>query len=215
MRIVKLRGNPGECDEAITHFGAVWELALESGEETKPQRTQIEEIYCCVEGRGEIYLNDNRHTVASGDVLVVPKLTSHWLANPSSPLLRCLTVEAVKPTGAEGAVEAAEPASAEAEEPVDPEAAIPGTIEVLEAQIGSLPKMLDQVAAIQHIVQIFDTAGQLSEQIENAYGLDNAEGVDALAKIERQIMDAVVEITKRYQRGSIDVSGFGGRFKNL
>jgi len=182
----------------------VWEVELGRGESTPPrERAEREEIYCCVEGAGQIFLAAERHPLKRGEVFFVPRATERWLENPSSGLLRCLYV----------ASPPLEAASAEAADP----AAVSPTIEELEQQIQSLPKRLDQAEAIQRIVQLFDTAGHLSEAIENALGLDTESGVSALTRIERQVMDAVVEISRRYQRPGLDLDlgKFGGRLRGL
>ena len=59
---------------------------------------------------------------------------------------------------------------------------------------------MNEAAAIQKIVELFDVGGRLSEQIEQALGLDNDDGVGALSTIERKIMKAVVEIAERYRK---------------
>lgn len=201
MRITRLTSpKVGALDGASPHFGAVWEVELEGGEATRPyQHPRLEEIYCCVEGHGEIYVRDERHALVRGQVFFVPRETHHWLENPTDALMRCLAVESpVLP------------------EPRVPEkVTIPDMMQRLEQQIDALPSELDRVAAIQHIVSLFDVAGHLSEQIEDAFGLDNEDGVSALTKIEDRIMRAVVEITRRYERGQIDLGGFGGRLKDL
>jgi mannose-6-phosphate isomerase-like protein (cupin superfamily) len=182
-------------------FGAVWEVELDAGEATQPHRhDEIDEIYCFVEGEGEIVVANRKKPVVRGEVVHIPRLACHWVENNSRGLLRCLTIESPSEPRAEGA-EGAEAAAAEKE-----------TIGRLESSIQELPREMDQVAAIKSIVRLFDIAGRLSEQIENAFGLDNEEGVQALGKVERRVMDAVVEITRRYQsQRGLDLGGFGGR----
>ena len=205
MKIVKLRSNPDHAFEGKTdHFGGVWEVELARGESTPPRtRAEREEIYCCVEGAGQIFLATERHPLTRGEVFFVPRETERWLENPSSGLLRCLYVASPPLPIAT--------APAESDE-VDAPAP---TLEELEEQLRSLPKRLDQAEAIQRIVQLFDTAGHLSEAIENALGLDTESGVSALTSIERQVMDAVVEISRRYQRPGLDLGTFGGRLRGL
>ena len=198
MKIFKLPTHPefagGEA--APRHFGAVWEVELEPKEATQPHRHEdLEEIYCFVEGEGEIIVANRKKPVVRGEVVHIPRLASHWLENNSRGLLRCLAIEG-PPVAAEGEAEAGETKE---------------TVGHLEKSITELPKEMDRVAAIKGIVALFDIAGRLSEQIENAFGLDNDEGVAALTRIEKRIMDAVIEITKRYQRHELDLGGFGGR----
>jgi mannose-6-phosphate isomerase-like protein (cupin superfamily) len=205
MKIVRLPTHPGlatpDSPEA-RRFGAVWEVELDSGEATQPHRhDDLEEIYCFVEGEGEIVVAHKKKPVARGEVIHIPRLTSHWVENNSRGLLRCLAIESP-----------ADPAAVEAG--AEGEGAKPETVGALEKAISDLPRdaEMDQVAAIKNIVALFDIAGRLSEQIERAFGLDNEEGTEALGRIEKRIMDAVVEITKRYQKHTgRDLGGFGGR----
>ena len=191
-----LGGEKPDATGAAKVFGSVWEVQLESGEATQPHHHEdLEEIYCFVEGEGEIVVANKKKPVTRGEVITIPRLTCHWLENNSRGRLRCLAIEGPPAPGA--------PAGDES-----PKETIGG----LEKAITELPKEMDRVAAIKNIVALFDIAGKLSEQIENAFGLDNEEGLEALTRIEKRIMDAVVEITKRYQRHTgLDLGGFGGR----
>ena len=182
-------------------WGGVWEVELEAGEQTQPhQHEDLEEIYCFVEGMGEVVIAQRKRPVARGEVIHIPRLTSYWLENNSAGRLRALAIESkVSPPGSEKGAEGEKPPARE-------------TVGSLEKMIHEMPKEMDQVSAIKQIVGLFDVAGRLSEQIEDAFGLDNDEGVDALSRIEKKIMDAVVEITRRYQRQTgRDLGGFGGR----
>jgi quercetin dioxygenase-like cupin family protein len=199
MKIQRLTSPPDfKLEGKHTCFGGVWEVELDSGEQTQPhQHEDLEEIYCFVEGMGEIVIAQRKRPVARGEVIHVPKLTSHWVENNSGGRLRCLAIE----SHAENAEDAAERPGQMRE-----------TVGSLEKLIHEMPKEMDQVAAIKQIVGLFDIAGRLSEQIEEAFGLDNEDGVEALSKIERKIMDAVVEITRRYERRTgRNLGGFGGR----
>ncbi len=210
-----------------SRIGAVWVVELESGEETVPHlHDEIEEIYCMVEGEGEIVVAQSKRAVRAGEVVHVPALTRHWLRNPFPHRLRCVTVESVldesRPvqvtvaTGSERAEAEPEPEPLEAA-PATPEVAIPAdlaeAISALEQTILDMPERMDRVAAIQKIVVLFDMAGQLSERIEQTFGLDNERGVRALSSIERRVMDAVVEISRRYRLDDtdLDLGSFGGR----
>jgi mannose-6-phosphate isomerase-like protein (cupin superfamily) len=200
MKIFKLPTHAEfKSDGDKRHFGSVWEVELEQGEATQPHRHEdLEEIYCFVEGEGEIVVANRKKPVTRGEVIHIPRLTSHWVENNSRGLLRCLAIEG--------------PASAPAEAEAGSESK--ETVGHLEKAIQELPKdkEMDRVQAIKSIVALFDIAGRLSEQIESAFGLDNEEGVEALGRIEKRIMDAVVEITRRYTRHSgFDLGGFGGR----
>jgi hypothetical protein len=65
-----------------------------------------------------------------------------------------------------------------------------------------LPEELSEAEAIQTIVRLFDIGGHLSEQIEEALGLDNEVGVNALTQIEKKLMEAIVSIADLYRGGS-------------
>jgi mannose-6-phosphate isomerase-like protein (cupin superfamily) len=200
MKIQRLASHPDfQLEGNSTHFGRVWEVELESGEQTQPhQHDDLEEIYCFVEGTGEIWVAQKKQPVARGEVIHVPPLTNHFVLNTSVGRLRCLAIESHP-----------QDRPSTEERPAERE-----TVGSLEKLITEMPKEMDQVAAIKQIVGLFDVAGRLSEQIEEAFGLDNEEGVEALSRIEKKIMDAVVEITRRYQRrhgGELDLGGFGGR----
>lgn len=187
---------------AASCFGGVWEVELEPAEQTQPhQHENLEEIYCFVEGAGEMVIAQRKRPVVRGEVIHIPRLTSHWVRNNSESILRCLAIESMSQP-------AVEPV-AEGEAPRPP---VRETVGSLEKMIREMPSEMDQVSAIKQIVALFDVAGRLSEQIEEAFGLDNEEGVAALSRIEKKIMDAVVEITRRYQRqNGLDLGGFGGR----
>ena len=54
----------------------------------------------------------------------------------------------------------------------------------LESMIESIPARLNRAEALQSIIQLFDLAGQLSEQIEEAISLETQTGVSTLESIE-------------------------------
>jgi hypothetical protein len=68
----------------------------------------------------------------------------------------------------------------------------------LESIIDSIPDQVDEATSLQLIIQLFDTAGILSEQIDDAIGLESETGLAALQNIERRVMDAVVRISRSY-----------------
>ena len=71
----------------------------------------------------------------------------------------------------------------------------------LESMIESIPARLNRAEALQSIIQLFDLAGQLSEQIEEAIGLETETGLRTLESIEEQVMQAVVEISSAWMPG--------------
>jgi mannose-6-phosphate isomerase-like protein (cupin superfamily) len=176
------------------HFQSFWELELTPGEETSPHsHFESEEIIYLLDGTGTITLARLERNVTAGEVVLVPPCTSHVIANRSNRLLRAITVESRFDMG-EG------PSVAEAlgEEPKPPARESAASIDRIMQE---LPVDVDEATAIRKIVELFDVGGKLSEQIEEALGLDNDDGVGALSTIEKKIMRAVVEITARYRTG--------------
>src|SRR5579872_7435640 len=165
------------------HFQSFWELELESGEETSPHsHFECEEIIYLLDGHGLVTVASNERAVTPGEVVLVPARVSHRIANPSDRHLRAITVESRF-------------------EPVEEEKAPPReSAATLDRLMEDLPGDMNEAAAIQKIVELFDVGGRLSEQIEQALGLDNDDGVGALSTIERKIMKAVVEIAERYRK---------------
>lgn len=171
------------ADEEGSRFLGCWELELLRGEATdRHEHREREEVCYVLLGSGAVLVGDSEGPVRKGDVVHVPPATTHRIENDSSKKLRCLLV--------------ASEIAREGEE--EPEKRSVGHIDRV---IGEIPQAVDEAAAIQGIVALFDIGGALSEQIETAYGLDNADGVEALTRVETKIMQAVVEITRRYALG--------------
>ena len=165
------------------HFQSFWELELTPGEETSPHsHFESEEIIYLLDGEGLVRVARSERSVTPGEVVLVPPRVSHMIANRSDRVLRAITVESLFDLG-----------PAEEEPPRESAASIDRILE-------DLPTDVDEALAIQKIVALFDVGGRLSEQIEKALGLDNDDGVGALSTIEKKIMLAVVEITKRYKQ---------------
>src|SRR5688500_19942440 len=91
---VDLGNEKTEAAGGAKHFGSVWEVELESGEATQPHHHEdLEEIYCFVEGEGEIVVANKKKPVVRGAVIHVPRLTCHWVENNSRGLLRRLAIQ--------------------------------------------------------------------------------------------------------------------------
>ncbi len=215
MKIQRLSTQPViPVEGSSRHFGAAWEVLLDAGEATQPHQHQaIEEIYYFVEGTGEMVVATKKRAVGRGEIIYVPRLMTHHLENTSAGLLRCLTIEST-PAAGEPGDDATGSAGAEPDDPERTRESVRNIDRIIE----KMPRVLDRVTAIQQIVALFDIGGKLSEQIEQAFGLDNEEGVSALTKVEQRIMDTVVEITRRYKLGvlglgDLDLGDFGGRLK--
>jgi hypothetical protein len=73
------------------------------------------------------------------------------------------------------------------------------SLQSLDELLARLDGPLDNVAAIQTIIKLFDIGGRLTDQIERCVGLDNDTGVDAVMSLQKRLMTAVVEVTRRYR----------------
>lgn len=183
------------------HFQSFWELELTPGEETVPhQHYESEEVIYLVAGQGQVRIAETERRVIPGEVVLVPPRTDHVIANRSELVLRAITVESrLDLTQQEVGQLTAELCAAPGEIRAVEESQ--RALRSIEEVVGELPGEVDEALAIRTIVELFDIGGKLAEQIEGALGLDNQTGVDALTRVERQIMKAVVEITVRYHRG--------------
>jgi mannose-6-phosphate isomerase-like protein (cupin superfamily) len=172
------------------HFQSFWELELDVGEETSLHaHFESEEIVYLLHGEGLIRVARSERVVTPGEVVLVPPRASHMIANRSDRLLKAITVES-----------RFDPAPEESEPAPDPEEKGRESAATIDRIMEDLPGDVNEALAIQKIVELFDVGGKLSEQIEQALGLDNDDGVGALSTIERKIMKAVVEITQRYRQ---------------
>ena len=159
-------------------------FSLEPGESTPVHQHQAqEELVISLEGRG-IVLRDNEPVdLFSGNVVVIPAGTAHSIANVSGLPLRGLTVAIHRPAiAAESSVEMVSAGQ-------------------LEEMIESIPSRIDRPTGLQVIIHLFEIAGNLSEQIDQAIGLDTETGLRTLEDIEKQVMDGIVKIAAAYSGG--------------
>jgi hypothetical protein len=168
-----------------SHFCGLWEFQLHGGEQTPSHQQASEEVIVALEGEGNVLLAGQTVLLKPGEVVWVPAQASHAIGNPSSSVLRGFSME----IGERSAPAASAGESGRVSE------------RDLENLIESIPSQIDEATSLQLIIQLFDTAGVLSEQIENAIGLDNETGLGALQQIERRVMEAVVEISRIYSEG--------------
>lgn len=203
MKLRRLKSHPDfKLEGRSHHFQSFWELELTPGEETNVhQHYESEELICVVSGHGTIAIDNLERVLTPGEVALVPPRTDHVIKNLSDGLVRAVTVESRFDLGVGGVIEA--PSS-----PVSPEALAASearardSVNTIEELMGQLPGRLDEAKAIHTILSLFDIGGNLSEEIEEAIGLDNAQGLEALTAVEHRIMEAVVEISGRYRRRS-------------
>ncbi|MAJ29418.1 hypothetical protein CBD41_08925 [bacterium TMED181] len=162
----------------------LWEVSLQHGEETPThQHESREELLIALEGRGEVQREEQALDLFPGHVVVVPAGTPFSLQNRSGLPMRGLLVAIHRP----GLIPQA--------------AADRVTAGDLESMIQSIPARLNRAEALQTIIQLFDLAGQLSEQIEEAIGLETETGLRTLESIEEQVMQSVVEISRAWMPG--------------
>ncbi|RUA11358.1 MAG: hypothetical protein DSY81_00850 [Bacillota bacterium] len=163
----------------------LWEVTLQHGESTPLfEHAAQEEMVISLEGHGLVQLREQRVDLLPGNAVMVPAGTPHSILNRSGLPLRGLTVAIHRPGLAANA--AAEKVTA-------------GDLEQL---IECIPDQIDRPTSLQFIIQLFDTAGQLSEQIDDAIGLDTETGLRTLESIEEQVMDAILRIAHAYGGGS-------------
>jgi mannose-6-phosphate isomerase-like protein (cupin superfamily) len=180
------------------HFQSFWEVELTPGENTVPhQHYESEELIYLVHGAGRVRVDGIERPLHHGEVVLVPPRTDHVIANTTDAVLRAITVESRFDLGLQPP-ERLEDLHASGEELRAQEEAR-NSLGSIEQIMRGLPTEVDEALAIQAIVELFDIGGRLAEQIEHALGLDNSNGVEALGKVERRIMQAVVEITGRYR----------------
>lgn len=168
---------------SFSHFSGLWEFQLNEGEQTPQHQQASEEIIVALEGEGQVTLAGETVALNPGEVVWVPAQAVHSIENTTETLLRGLSME-IGGTGEEVAGFGGGRVSERD----------------LDSLIDSIPIEIDEATSLQLIIQLFDTAGVLSEQIENAIGLESDTGLAALQQIERRVMDAVVEISRNYSR---------------
>ncbi len=188
MRVRRCRYVPEFAPGSQSRFRSLWEYELDHGEETPSnEHSDAEVVFYLTHGAGEMIIDRTNRVIKPGEVVFIPPSTPHSLANTSPDMLRAFSIESTI-GGGEGRDESE--AAAQSRE----------TIGHLQQIIDGLPTSMDAPMAIQSIVRLFDIGGRLSEQIEEAMGLDNQEALAALTSIENKIMASVVEITRRYLR---------------
>lgn len=204
MKMRRLKSHPDfKLEGRSRHFQSFWELELTPGEETNVhQHYESEELICVVSGHGTIAIDKLERVLTPGEVALVPPRTDHVIKNLSDELVRAVTVESRFDLGVGEVLEAPSVAEVSPEAIADSEARARASAQTIDELMKQLPGRLDEARAIQTILSLFDIGGNLSEEIEEAIGLDNAQGLEALTAVELRIMEAVVEISGRYRRRS-------------
>ena len=192
MRLERVSGH-AEFSIPVDHdrVRTCWEMWLDPGEELAAhQHRDNDEIFLIFSGQGQMTVAQQRALVTAGQFIFVPQGINHSLANDSTDKLHAFSVEIA------GSI-------------VTPEGQEKSSVGEIDDIMGGLPASMDEAQSIQHIVKLFDVGGKLSEQIEAAFGLDNRDGMNALEQVEKKIMRAVLEITRRYNTGNDSSKIFG------
>lgn len=201
MEIRKLTDHPQFGFEGHSRLiRQCWNFMLRKGENTPSNlNTQGEEIHVIIAGQGRMVVGERASEIKEGEIIFVPPRIPHVIQNPESPLLHGITIES------DWELPATEASAAAGGQKV----AVRETSRTIDEILENLPEKISEADAIQTVVRLFDIGGRLSEQIEEALGLDNEDGVHALERIEKKLMGAIVSIADRY-RGS----GGGADFAN-
>src|SRR5262245_6120834 len=194
MEIRKLSDHPQFSFEGHSRLiRQCWNFILKKGENTPSNlNTQGEEIHVIIAGQGRVTVGERSSEIREGEIIFVPPRIPHVIQNPESPLLHGITIESDWELPAMEAPEASKGVG---------KVAMRETSRTIDDIVENLPENLSEAEAIQTVVRLFDIGGRLSEQIEEALGLDNDDGVHALERIERKLMGAIVTIADRYRGG--------------
>ncbi|MDF1663258.1 MAG: cupin domain-containing protein [Planctomycetota bacterium] len=184
MRIKRLRSHPRfRLEGASDHFQSCWELELNPGEETSPHRHyEREELLYLVSGRALVTIESIQREVTTGEVVLIPPRHSHKIINRSNRPLHALSVESRFDTTEISYEEQKSTAPSES----------------LATALSELAPVLNESEAIQKLVEIFNVGSQLSVHLEASRDITAQAGQEAMERLERDVMNAVLEITKRY-----------------
>jgi len=183
MRIRRLLSHPKfRLEGASDHFQSCWEFELNPGEETSPHRHyEREELLYLVSGRALVSIESIQREVTTGEVVLIPPRHSHKIINRSNHILHALSVES--------RFESHDIAYQSEQSPPE---------ESLESALSELPEDLNESEAIQKLVEIFHVGSLLSGHLENSQDIERPKGKAAMDQLERDVMNAVLEITRRY-----------------
>ncbi|WMJ83306.1 cupin domain-containing protein [Oscillospiraceae bacterium LTW-04] len=99
MQLVRNAAQAAANEDGLLFFPQECEtIAVNRVEIASREHTQMaihddeEEIYIITQGTGNVFLNDVRYPVQTGDVVYVPRNTTHWVENVGSIALIYLCV---------------------------------------------------------------------------------------------------------------------------
>ena len=181
MRLTRLRSHPDfRLEGRSEHFQSCWEMELTPGEETNlHSHYETEELFYLVSGSALLIIEENEIPVSIGEVILIPPRHRHKIANPGRKTVRALSVESRFEFDPEADVIEAPP------------------IASLGEALADLPPDIDEGLAIQKLVEVFNIGGQISAHLERA--LEDAENSPKMERLANPVLDAVLEITRRYR----------------
>ena len=200
MRIISWISDPEFPVNSKSCFRCCWEYQLASGESTVPRKeTSGEELILTIEGTGELRMEgQDVRELRVGEVVVVSPGSSHYIYNAGEENLRGLVLELSQPLWTPATVH-------ETEGEKSPIALDFSSSQDMDEIIAQIPGQLDESEAIHLIIRLFDLAGNISEQIEEAMGLESDRGYSAIRSLEKKVMRAVVIISENYHCGDTPV----------
>lgn len=182
MQIRALNNRTPIVPEPGTEMIGVWEFILDEGESAPVHHHESsEELLVILEGSGVVEVANTQTPVEVGDVVGIPIGARHGLTNTGNGVLKGLLAE-IHVQGHFGDLGGV-------------------TVKDLDRFVEQIPEGLDRTTSLQMIIQLFDAAGQISEQIDRAVGLDNETGCQTLESVEVRVMEAVVRIARSYELG--------------
>lgn len=183
MRLTRLKSHPDfRLEGRSEHFQSCWEMELTPGEETNlHSHYETEELFYLVSGSAVITIEESEVPVSLGEVILIPPRHRHKIANPGSRTIRALSVESrFEFDPEEDAFEA------------------PPLARLGEA-LADMPAAIDEGLAIQKLVEVFNIGGRISAHLER--DIKEGEASPKMDRLESRVMDAVLEITRRYRQG--------------
>ena len=183
MRFSRMKSHPDFALEGRSqHFQGCFEMELTPGEETLTlQNPKHEELIYLLSGHATITMERAQSDLGRGDLILIPAKKWRKISNKSQSTTRLISFASSPQATHESNQEA------------------PQSLQTLDSLLLSLPQEIKAIDAIQTIIKLFDIGGQLTDQIERCIGLNNNTGLEALIALQKRLMQAVVDITDKYQ----------------
>ena len=97
----ELKENPHKIDVRQLYnneSAQVMHITLKPGETLKPHKTPVDVFFYILEGTPDIYIGDEKQSVAKDNLVESPKDITHYFANNTDEIVRVLVVKAPRPT---------------------------------------------------------------------------------------------------------------------